>query len=241
MCLAATGHADDVRSGDIRRGMFAVEHTLAEFFDQKTLDSTAHVIAIDETISWSIYVPDSYNPEEPAGLMVYISPMRKGWMPRHWRDVIAEKNLIWIGADNSGNDIVVARRMVFAVVAPDIISRDYNIDPGRIYLSGFSGGGKVASMVAIDFANVFRGALYIGGTEFWSREPTDFLDRLNSNRYVFLAGRDDFNLDLTRPTYRKYQQAGLENLKLMVIPRMGHATPGKKDFRIAIEFLDQRN
>lgn len=241
LCFAATSNAFESDERNIRRGVFAVEHKLAEFVDQETLDSVTHFIAADEAISWSIYVPESYDPDRPAGLIVYISPMQKGWMPRHWREVIDEKNLIWIGADNSGNDTVDARRMVLAVVAKDVIGRDYNIDPNRIYLSGFSGGGKVASMVAIDFANVFKGALYVGGADFWTREPPDFLARLNSNRYVFLAGSDDFNLKLTKRTYRKYGQSGLQNLKLMVIPRMGHTTPGKKDFRIAVEFLDQRD
>ena len=221
--------------------MFAVEYPINEFLDQETLDSVAPFIAADEIVSWSIYVPESYDPDRPAGLFVYISPTQMGWMPRNWRDVIDEKDLIWIGANGSGNETIIGRRMLLAVIAPELMGRDYNIDQDRVYLSGFSGGGKVASMVAIDFARVFDGALYIGGAEFWNREPQGSIDVLKSNRYVFLAGSNDFNLDLTKRTYRKYKQAGLQDLKLMVIHRLEHDTPGTRDFRTAIEFLDQRN
>ncbi len=43
-----------------------------------------------------------------------------------------------------------------------------------------------------------------------------------------------------RRVYGKYKDAGIENIKLMVIGRMGHTLPAKKRFIDAIEFLDAR-
>jgi predicted peptidase len=200
----------------------------------------ADVIKAEEEITWKMYVPQTYDPQKPPGLMVYISPTPKGWMPRKWQSVMDEKNLIWISANESGNRIVNVRRILFAVLGPQVAGRNYAIDSDRIYLSGFSGGGKVASTVAIDFANLFKGAIYICGVLHWKRNPPALYDQVKANRYVFLTGQDDFNKDLTKTIYRKYQIAGLRNIHLMDIPGMSHDLPGTKDFRRALNYLDDR-
>ena len=243
LCVGQFGavvFANEADAQSVSYGHFEVTLTPAQLLDQSTLDSVSEVIGADEEITWKMYVPESYNEKDPAGLMVYISPNSKGWMPRKWRTVIDEENLIWIGANDSGNDAHTARRMLYAALAPQIAEKKYRIDADRVYLSGFSGGGKVASMVSIDFANVFKGAIYICGTEFWRKHPPKLFQQVKTNRYVFLSGREDFNLGLTYEIYRKYQDAGLRNIKMMEIPRMRHSNPDARNFRKAINFLDER-
>ncbi len=222
-------------------GRYQIHRTIAEIVDAETLDVIADMVSPDDTVSWSVHVPESYDPTRPAGLLVYISPTNRGWMPRAWSSVIDEKNLIWIAADDAGNRVPVARRMVLATVAPGIIQESYAIDPDRIYLSGFSGGGKVSGMVAPEFAHTFRGAIYVGGAAFWARDEHPYIDQIRDNRYVFVAGDSDFNLELTERIHHRYRGAGVEHIKLMIIRGMGHDTPGKSDFRRAIEFLDARD
>ncbi len=191
-------------------------------------------------IVWKMYVPETYDPSAPAGLMVYISPSQKGWIPRKWQSVIDSENLIWISANASGNDEIVAKRMLYAVLAPQIAASRYELDPDRVYLSGFSGGGKVSGMVAINFANIFRGAIYICGAEHWLDDPPKLISQVERNRYVFLTGSEDFNRDLTYRIYFKYQAAGLQNVELINVPRMGHKNPETRYFLKAIKYLDQR-
>lgn len=233
-------HAGDTIEPNIQRGQFDVSFTPSQLVDAETLASVAEFISADEEITWKMHVPESYDPSEPAGLMVYISPSDKGYMPRGWQPVIDERNLIWISADESGNEIAVARRMLFAVLGPSIVKQDYEIDSDRIYLSGFSGGGKVSAVVAIHFANLFRGAIYICGAEKWSESPPPPLEQMKKNRYVFLSGDRDFNLDLTRKIYRRYKGANLSGIKLLIMQRTGHQNPNTKYFRQAVEFLDER-
>lgn len=233
--------AETSQAQEIQSGRFEVTFTPAELLDQDTLESVAEIIAADEEITWEMYVPDAYDANKPAGLMVYISPTPRGRLPRGWRTAIEDENLIWISANRSGNNIHTAKRMLYAVLGPQIAAKNYVIDGGRVYLSGFSGGGKVASMVAIDFANLFKGAVYIGGAEFWETDPPLQLEQVRKNRYVFLSGQRDFNLSLTREIHRKYKAAGLISIELMIIPGMLHSTPGTQDFREAINFLDERS
>jgi hypothetical protein len=238
--LGAHAYAADDNLQNIQRGQFDITLSLDQLLEPETIESMAKAISADEDITWKMYVPENYDPGKPAGLMVYISPTPKGWMPRNWQSVIDEENLIWISANDSGNRTIDARRILFAVLGTQIAAKNYAIDTDRVYLSGFSGGGKVASKVAIDFANLFKGAIYICGVLHWKRNPPPLYDQVKANRYVFLTGKNDFNSDLTKNIYRKYQSAGLRNIYLMDILGMAHKTPGTKDFRKAISYLDER-
>ncbi len=227
-------------ASEVQYGQFEVTFTAAELLDSATMDTVSEFMDVDADITWKMYVPETYDPAVPAGLMVYISPSQKGWMPRRWQSVIDDKNLIWISANASGNEELVAKRMIYAVLAPQIVTTSYKIDPDRVYLSGFSGGGKVSGMVAINFANIFRGAIYICGAEYWLEDPPSLFSHVENNRYVFLTGSEDFNQDLTYKIYHKYQSAGLENVELINVPRMAHKNPDTRYFLEAINYLDQR-
>jgi len=224
----------------IQYGWFDVTRTAVEMVDPSALENMSDVIEADKEITWQVYVPDSYDPSKPAGLMVYISPTRQGRMPSGWQPVFDGENLIFISANQSGNRTPTKRRMLFAALAPYVVSSDFEVDPDRIYVSGFSGGGKVASIASIHFANLFTGAIYICGAEFWSDIPPALRSKAMSNRYVFLTGDRDFNRTLTRNIYRKYERAGVVNINLMTIRGMGHETPDRERFREAIHYLDRR-
>ena len=238
--LAVHANANGADESEIRRGRFDITFTPAQLLDAETLASVAEFVDADEEITWKVHVPETYDSDKPAGLMVYISPSDRGYMPRGWQPVIDDQNFIWISADESGNNTKVGRRMLFAVLGTQVATLDYQIDNERVYLSGFSGGGKVSGMVAIHFANQFKGAIYICGAEFWNQTPPPLFEHVKTNRYVFLSGSNDFNLDLTKKIYRRYKNAGLTEIKLIVVPRMAHSNPDTKYFREAINYLDER-
>ncbi|MEM7432971.1 MAG: PHB depolymerase family esterase [Pseudomonadota bacterium] len=219
-------------------GRYQIERTIADILDEETLDLVGEMATLDDKVTWSVHVPDTYDPRKPAGLLVYVSPTNRGWMPRGWSDVVDEENLIWIAANGAGNKVPVARRVILAAVAPSLIAESHTLNPNRVYLAGFSGGGKVSGMIAPDFPNLFRGAIYIGGAAFWAHDEHPCLQNIRRNRYVFIAGSADFNLGLTKRIYHRYLGAGVENSKLMVIRGMDHDTPNATDIRRAIRYLD---
>ncbi len=237
-CAATCAEGPD--EPDIQHGRFDVERTASELVDPSMLETMSDILDADKRITWQVYVPDSYDPNKPAGLMVYISPTRQGYMPSGWQPVFGEENLIFISADQSGNRTPTKRRMLFAALAPYVVAEDFEIDADRIYVSGFSGGGKVASIAAIHFSDLFTGAIYICGAEFLSDFSPTMLSGATSNRYVFLTGGRDFNRTLTGNIYGEYESAGITNIDLMSIPGMGHDTPDRAHFQEAINYLDQR-
>ncbi len=216
--------ADDVPSG-----RFEIERTVGSFGGQENAG---------DSITWQVYVPESYDPASPAGLVVWVSPTSEGRLPAKWQAAFDAKNLIWIGADDSGNRVLTKKRMMMATLAPYAIQGLYQVDTERVYVAGFSGGGKVASFAAVNFSRLFSGAIYICGVESLSNFDSAVLDSAKSGRYVFVTGRNDFNRTLTRRVHKEYVRAGLENSDLVIIPNMGHELPNRNRFLEALNYLD---
>lgn len=234
-------HIAVAAENDVQRsGEFQISASMAQVVGESTAKLTRSAFAEDELLSWEIYVPENYHPEKPAGLMVYISPSSSGEIPRDWISVMDEHNLIWVAANDSGNSALVSRRAIFAMIAPTMIGRNYEIDSERVYLSGLSGGGRMASRVATDHAHLFKGAIYNCGVDFWQQDPPRRLQQIQNNHYVLVTGTFDQALKPTKKVYRQYRNAGVENTKLMVIRNMTHRNPGRYKFSEAIRYLDSR-
>jgi predicted esterase len=127
--------------------------------------------------------------------------------------------------------------MVMALMALKVLEPHLLVDSTRISVSGFSGGGRVASMLASQYPEVFTGAVYICGVNFWQEELDPRVEQLVKNRFVFLTGSRDFNRDETQNVYRQYLQAGARHSKLMIIPGMGHERPDEANMAEALEFI----
>ena len=210
--------------------------TSAELLSAEDAAHFADALAVDKTVKWRVYVPETYDRAVPAGLLVYMSPSNSGRIPSGWKSVIEAQNLIYISADKSGNEINPTRRMLHALMARIKAGETFELDPARIYVSGFSGGGRMASYVTALFPQVFAGGLYICGVEYGSAaEPSEaFLAR----RHVFLTGHRDFNRDETKQRFEAMQADGAAAVHLMDIPRLGHELPRAEHLTEAIAFLD---
>lgn len=62
-----------------------------------------------------------------------------------------------------------------------------------MYLAGFSGGSRVASLMAPLYPQAFVGNIFMGGASGWGRRPPAQLARMQSRGYAFVNGEQDFN------------------------------------------------
>lgn len=222
-----------------KTGQFELISTSQEIFGKELSSLYKEVLGQNENISLEIQIPENYNPDKPPGLMVYISPQNQVNIPRGWLDLMETENLIWVAARESGNKTFTSKRILLSLAGLQYIQDNYVINKNRIYVSGLSGGGRVASMVATQYPQFFKGAIYNCGVNFWNKVNEEQLNHIRNNRFVFLTGTDDFNLNDTKQVYSKYKKAEVENIKLMIIPKMGHTNPKKNRFAKAIDYLDQ--
>lgn len=218
---------------------FEITSTLGELYGPEQAQKFRDILKPDAAITWQVYRPPPSGDESP-GLLVYVSPTRSGRMDGRWARVLDEHNLAYIAADRSGNRIPVTRRMVLATSSIYAAKQHFNIDDTRIYVSGFSGGGRVASFLSRQYPAVFSGAIFICGVDFWNEEVISDMNRVLNNRYVFVSGSRDFNLNETRIVYNKYLEAGAGNSLLEIESGMSHELPGANTMATALKFLDRR-
>jgi hypothetical protein len=223
----------------LRVGAFDMTGTAAEVLGEEGAAGFASLVPPDEIIEWEVVVPESYDPEKPPGLLVYISPSNFGRIPGRWSKFLTSHNLIWIAANRSGNRMPVPRRIGYAILAPAMLNRSYAIDKSRIYLSGFSGGSRVSGMAASMYPRLFHGAIYIGGAEPWADEaPPAELARMRANRYAFIVGSNDENRWASLAVKKQYEEAGIAGTWFKIIQRGGHELPESRVMIDALNFLD---
>jgi pimeloyl-ACP methyl ester carboxylesterase len=148
--------------------------------------------------SFLLHVPDAPPPPGGYGLMVFVPPWKDARMPPGWARVLDARHMIFVSAARSGNDeSILGRRMPLALIAAHNVMGQYPVDPQRVYVSGFSGGSRVAMRLALAYPDLFHGALLAAGSDpIGAKEiplpPRDLFAQFQENtRLVYLTGDQD--------------------------------------------------
>jgi len=274
LCGLVWGQVDDKRAGaleekaNLQTGHFQLSSQTLDVWPIEKYDQRQKVessvqrdraagkerqISQVRPVTWEVYVPEHYTGEKEFGVFVYISPASNGRPVQQYLKVVDEHDLIWIGANNSGNDVELRRRCWLALEAVARAKRQFKVDVNRVYVGGFSGGGRVSSIVSVTMPDYFAGGFFMCGCNFYRsinlggntykrgfcpKLPKDVIMLARENRYVFCTGSEDGNNKDTRRVYRSYQRAKFKNILLQNIPDLGHTLPPSKDFEEGIKFLD---
>jgi predicted esterase len=213
--------------------------------------------AADESLE--LMVPDAYRTADRAdggwGAIVWISPTPRGFPPGPPREelmeILARHRLVWVAANGSGNQRAIADRLGLALDAVHTVRTLYELDPDRIVVGGYSGGGRMASMLANLWPDVFAGGLFVCGADFYRplpipdrpglqwpgafREPPrgDRRTLKEDRRFVVLTGEHDFNRVQSREVAEAYEEDGYRHVTYLEIPGASHYT------RLAADHLNQ--
>jgi predicted esterase len=206
---------------------------------------------------FSVWVPANYSDTEAFGLYVWMTPGEGApSFPPEWQAVFEEKRLIWIGAHETGNKEDAFRRNRLAQEARLAGLRNFNIDPKRIYGSGFSGGSRMISwMLAKAPPQDWTGTVHFAGIDplaesipmiartdivhFGNKPEAGALEFVRKNVRMFLVQGADDKVNTSTPHVLAWGEKEHLMMKGRIIPGLGHAVP--KDpaiIREAIEFLD---
>jgi hypothetical protein len=204
-----------------------------------------------------VWIPKGYrHDQEPWGLFVWVDPGDAPNLPDAWHPVLADRRFLAVGPYQAGNDRDLPDRYRLALDAAHNLKQRFHVDPGRVYISGLSGGGRVASMLGVACGDVFRGTFPMVGTNFYkpiaTGEPGKF--RLPSfrpdpqilaackprNRYALLTGETDVNRESTHQVYESgFRAEGFRHVLYLEVPDMGHARPPAEWFAKGLDFLDR--
>jgi len=206
----------------------------------------------DETMH--VRLPGRYDPREPAGLLVWSSPSAHGSIPRVFGPVLDELNLVCIGSDNTGNDRDVPDKFQIAFDAVATARQRFHIDDRRIYITGMSGGGKVTSILAMCFPDVFAGAIPIVGfgcystlDESWAEHRNAYfaeprgrlLNLARTHRMALMGGPPDFNYAEMSERAARLEADGFRNIRFFSYPDMAHVMPTAERFAEAMRWVDE--
>ncbi len=175
---------------------------------------------------YQLYVPKTYDRARRWPLVIFISPGDDplGW--RHWQKPCEDAEALFCAAYAAGNNCPPAQRARIVLDMLDDVRRHYSVNPDETYLTGFSGGGRMACTLAFALPEYFGGVFPICGTN-----PLNKLgylrhrarDRLS---VALLTGANDFNRgeneDYVLPLVT---DLGIRS-KLWVVPKLGHGIPG---------------
>jgi len=205
--------------------------------------------------TFSVYIPESYDGSQAFGLIVWISAGDKGSPRDSYLPVLDKLQLLWIGANDIGNNRYTPDRMALTLDGLHNILQRYHVDPERIYVSGLSGGGRVASHLAIIYPELFAGGFYIIGCDYRENLPSDvegqywpgfwpfsndtLVEIGHSNRYTLLTGSHDFNQSGTEKVWQAYHSEGKKWIAYVEVPEMDHRYPNAHWYHIGLTALDR--
>lgn len=192
------------------------------------------------------YVP-RHKPERGYGVLVFVSPIKTWPVPRDWKRELDRLGLIYVAAQESGNaQAVYDRRMPLALHALEWARQTYTVDDQRFYISGFSGGGRVAQRLAFAYADVFSGALLIAGSDAFGDNgtvvpPREIMRTLQTRmRLVYATGSLDMvnkaHDESARQSMREFCVTGLFK---HIQSRQEHWIPNGRGFARALVDLDR--
>ncbi len=205
--------------------------------------------------------PEHFDNKKTYGLIVYINALPYlGLLPEGWGPVLDQKDLLLISPFKAGNDREPLERRVLAVIAAQLMKRDYQIDPNRIFIAGQSGGARIASEVAFIHSELFKGTIQSCGSDYFRPikfEPGRGLDQLG-NPYVhdfgatkdeiesalktvkfnIITGPEDFRHSDLTSIYEQGFKIDSKLARFYDIKEMGHENVSAKHLVEVIDYLD---
>ena len=142
----------------------------------------------DSTISFALYLPSGYNVSKNWPAIFIFDAQARGKLPLELYKDLAEKyGYILIGSNNSKNrtDWTVNKEEIRKLMS-DVLGR-FAIDLQRVNTMGFSGGARVACLVAVDLAKI-QGVIGCAAGFPELNKPID-----NHFCYIGFSGNEDFN------------------------------------------------
>jgi len=205
--------------------------------------------------NFQLIVPKNYRPEERWGVFVWISPSDSARVPQEWEEVLAKRRLLFVGALKAGNNRNILDRIRLAVCASAGMRERFPVDERRVYVSGFSGGGRVASMLGVAYADMFTGAACFMGVNFYTDLPSADTKKLyppqfipddevleiakRRSRFALISSEKDFNRADTRIVWEQgFKKEAFPAVTYLEVPGIGHSMPSAEWLEKALQFLD---
>lgn len=190
-----------------------------EYYEDFLIDNVLSFVDNTDDLHYNIYIPDSYDDSEPYSLYItlpgygayYFQGVGINLKMEHFATEAKKYNEKMIIVAPQPNDWgETSKKQIIELT--EYMLASYNINPGKVYISGYSGGGETLSLVVSERPDLYTAALHIS-----SKWDGDFHKIAQEKLPVYFAiGEDDEYYD-SKPAseaYNKlislYEQEGLD-------------------------------
>ncbi len=179
---------------------------------------------------YSLYLPKSYEAGKQYPLLIFLDPGARGDFPvNKYKQVADEMELIIAGSFNSKNFDHQSSVASIKAILNDI-SEKYKLDKERIWLSGFSGGARVASSYAVTDERI-KGVIACGA----GFAGEEFISGSHAVSFAGIVGYGDMNFEELTGIGQQLSKTKKENLLLFFDG--GHQWPPVREMGIAVHWL----
>ena len=188
------------------------------------------VCKADAAQSYALFLPPGYTEDKKWPILYAFDPVARGTVPvKLFREAAAKFGYIVVGSNNSRNGIDISE--VVKMLWADTHER-FSIDERRVYTTGFSGGARVASAVALSYRDAVAGAIVASGG------PGPNFNASTASQLVFFAtaGTEDFNFPEMQQLKRRLDTLGVSNR--LVVFEGGHDWPPLEVCGEAVAWLE---
>lgn len=188
---------------------------------------------------YDLYAPPVGSVAQALPLIIFVSyrdtPM--GW--DYLGPTCVANGVVYVEPYKAGNSNSPALRVRRVLDALDDVRRKYPIDPDRTYIAGYSGGGGVASRIALTIPEYFGGCI---ASSISFPPPTSpwQLDRARQRLSIasIVGEKESPGFEMGRVQVPIMKRMGIR-AECSVVPMLGHGTPPPRYFDAAFHWLDQ--
>lgn len=182
----------------------------------------------DASLTYCVYIPTSYDVNKVYPTIYTFDPHGSGRLPVNLMKSIADSlGYIVIGSNNSKNGVSAEDINRIVSILFDDSQTKLAIDPSSIYLTGFSGGSRVACMIAQNKPGI-KGVIACSAGFQPTKSPLGF-------QYIGIAGTQDMNYLEMRQLNLLMDSVGIENQ--LIVFNGKHQWPNESALSEAITML----
>src|SRR5579885_236836 len=198
----------------------------------------------DERSDYTLYIPEDYSPDRPMPLIValhggyghgyeYVWTWLRSARSRRYA-VLAPKS--W---DNTWDMSLPSEDTQSILRMLDEVTREFSIDPARVYLTGLSNGATFGYIFGLERSHLFRGMAPIAGVLHPAVDSMLRQGRGKDTPMLVVHGVHDFIFPVTfaRSACKLLSGIGY-NVTYKELPDWGHAYPYSINERIVLPWLE---